>query len=126
MMGSGGGIPADPSFLQALRERALRHGIVLIFDEVMTSGISAGGLQTKLGIVPDMTTLGKYIGGGMSFGAFGGGREIMSRFDPRRGDAWAHAGTFNNNVLAMAAGVAAMSVYTPEAAEQLAARGDRL
>jgi glutamate-1-semialdehyde 2,1-aminomutase len=127
MMGGGGGIPADHSFLGALRERATRHGIVLIFDEVMTSRISAGGLQAKLGVVPDMTTLGKYIGGGMSFGAFGGRREIMSRFDPRRADAWAHAGTFNNNVLTMAAGVAAMSsVYTPDAAEQLTARGDCL
>jgi glutamate-1-semialdehyde 2,1-aminomutase len=127
MMGGGGGIPADHSFLEALRERATRHGIVLIFDEVMTSRISAGGLQAKLGVVPDMTTLGKYIGGGMSFGAFGGRREIMSRFDPRRADAWAHAGTFNNNVLTMAAGVAAMSsVYTPEAAEQLTAHGDCL
>jgi glutamate-1-semialdehyde 2,1-aminomutase len=127
MMGGGGGIPADRSFLEALRERATRYGIVLIFDEVMTSRISAGGLQAKLGVVPDMTTLGKYIGGGMSFGAFGGRRDIMSRFDPRRADAWAHAGTFNNNVLTMAAGVAAMSsVYTPEVAEQLTARGDRL
>ena len=100
---------------------------MLIFDEVMTSRISAGGLQAKLAVVPDMTTLGKYIGGGMSFGAFGGRREIMSRFDPRRADAWAHAGTFNNNVLTMAAGVAAMSsVYTPDAAEQLTARGDCL
>jgi glutamate-1-semialdehyde 2,1-aminomutase len=126
MMGGGGGIPAERSFLEALRERATRHGILLIFDEVMTSRLSAGGLQARLGIVPDMTTLGKYVGGGMSFGAFGGRAELMARFDPRRPDAWAHAGTFNNNVLTMAAGVAAMgSVYTPEAAERLTRRGDR-
>jgi glutamate-1-semialdehyde 2,1-aminomutase len=126
MMGGGGGIPADRTFLEALREQATRHGAVLIFDEVMTSRLSAGGLQARLNIVPDMTTLGKYIGGGMSFGAFGGRADLMARFDPRRADAWAHAGTFNNNVLTMAAGVAAMSsLYTPEAAEGLTQRGER-
>ena len=59
-------------FLEALRDAADRAGAVLIFDEVMTSRMSAGGQQARLGITPDMTTLGKYIGGGMSFGAFGG------------------------------------------------------
>jgi glutamate-1-semialdehyde 2,1-aminomutase len=126
MMGSGGAIPADVAFLKALRDRSTRDGIVLIFDEVMTSRLSAGGLQARLGIAPDMTTLGKYIGGGMSFGAFGGRADLMARFDPRRSDAWAHAGTFNNNVLTMAAGAAAMSaVYTPDIAERLTDRGDR-
>ena len=126
MMGGGGGIAADCDFLLALREAATKHGIVLIFDEVMTSRLSAGGLQAKLGIVPDMTSFGKYIGGGMSFGAFGGRADLMARFDPDRPDAWAHAGTFNNNVLTMAAGLAGMSkLYTPEAAERLTATGDR-
>lgn len=74
-----------------------------------------------------MTTLGKYIGGGMSFGAFGGREDIMRRFDPTAPDAFVHSGTFNNNALSMAAGVAGLSrVYTPEAAERLNARGDRL
>ncbi len=72
MQGSGGCIPGEPAFLQALRDGADRTGAVLIFDEVMTSRMSAGGQQARLGITPDMTTLGKYIGGGMSFGAFGG------------------------------------------------------
>ena len=72
MMGGGGCIPAEPEFLPALRAAASRHGIVLIFDEVMTSRLAPGGLQARLGIVPDMTTFGKYLGGGMSFGAFGG------------------------------------------------------
>ncbi len=127
MMGGGGGIPADREFLQMLRDEATRHGIVLIFDEVMTSRTAPGGLQGKLGIRPDLTSFGKYIGGGMSFGAFGGRRELMERYDPRRPDAWRHAGTFNNNVLTMSAGVAGLSeVYTPEEAERLTARGDRL
>ena len=74
-----------------------------------------------------MTTLGKYIGGGMSFGAFGGTRAIMDRYDPRRPGALPHAGTFNNNVLTMAAGLAGLTeIYTPAAATALNARGDGL
>jgi glutamate-1-semialdehyde 2,1-aminomutase len=127
MLGSGGCIPAEPGFLQGLRDAATETGAVLIFDEVMTSRMSAGGQQARLGITPDMTTLGKYIGGGMSFGAFGGRRDIMDRYDPRRADALPHAGTFNNNVLTMAAGVAGLSeIFTPAAANALFARGEVL
>ena len=73
-----------------------------------------------------MTTFGKYLGGGMSFGAFGGRAEIMHRFDPSRADAIPHSGTYNNNVLTMAAGVAGLSrVFTPEAADALSATGER-
>ena len=127
MIGAGGCIPADPAFLAALRAGASRVGAVLIFDEVMTSRMSAGGMQARLGITPDLTTLGKYIGGGMSFGAFGGREELMGRYDPRRPDSWPHAGTFNNNVLTMAAGYAGMTqLFTPEAAEALFARGEAL
>lgn len=126
MMGGGGGIAADRAFLVALREAASRHGIILIFDEVMTSRLSPGGLQAKLGIVPDMTTLGKYLGGGFSFGAFGGARRLMERYDPNRADGFAHAGTFNNNVATMAAGLAGLrDVYTPEVAAKLNECGDR-
>jgi glutamate-1-semialdehyde 2,1-aminomutase len=127
MQGSGGCIPADPAFLQALRDGATRVGAVLIFDEVMTSRMSAGGMQARLGITPDMTTLGKYIGGGMSFGAFGGKHALMDLYDPRRPDAVPHAGTFNNNVLTMAAGYAGMTrIFTADVAEDLFARGESL
>jgi glutamate-1-semialdehyde 2,1-aminomutase len=127
MLGSGGCIPANPAFLQALRDAATRTGAVLIFDEVMTSRMSAGGVQARLGIIPDMTTLGKYIGGGMSFGAFGGRADIMDRYDPRRPDALPHAGTFNNNVLTMAAGYTGLSqIFTPEVADALFHRGEAL
>ena len=127
MLGGGGCIAASREFLQALRDAATKHGIVLIFDEVMTSRLSPGGLQAKVGVIPDMTALGKYVGGGMSFGAFGGKAELMALFDPRRADALPHAGTFNNNVLTMAAGHAALSeVYTPEAAAMLNATGEKL
>src|SRR6185295_10267412 len=97
MMGGGGCIPADPDFLRMLRRETLAHGIVLIFDEVMTSRCSTGGLQEALGIRPDLTTFGKYLGGGMSIGAFGGRLDLMKRFDPTSGDALPHSGTFNNN-----------------------------
>lgn len=127
LMGSGGCIPGDPEFLGMLRAECERHGIILIFDEVMTSRLSAGGLHGKLGIKPDLVAFGKYLGGGLTFGAFGGRRELMQRLDPTRGDAFVHSGTYNNNVLTMAAGVAGLEqVYTAEAAERLNASGDRL
>ncbi|MCX7380424.1 MAG: aminotransferase class III-fold pyridoxal phosphate-dependent enzyme [Alphaproteobacteria bacterium] len=127
MMGAGGCLPARPEFLQALRDVATRVGAILIFDEVMTSRMSAGGRQAQLGIIPDMTTLGKYIGGGMSFGAFGGRADIMAHFDPRRADALPHGGTFNNNVLTMSAGHAGLAqVFTAPVADALFARGEVL
>ena len=127
MTGAGGCIPAEPEFLQALRDATARHGIVLVFDEVMTSRLAPGGLQELLGIIPDMTTLGKYIGGGLTFGGFGGRRDLMERFDPRRADAYPHSGTFNNNILTMTAGYVGLTeVFTPEACTALNAAGDRV
>jgi glutamate-1-semialdehyde 2,1-aminomutase len=127
MLGSGGCIPGDPAFLAGLREETRQAGALLIFDEVMTSRTGAGGLQARLGITPDLTTLGKYIGGGASFGAFGGRADVMGLFDPGRAGALPHAGTFNNNVVSMAAGHAGLTqVYTPEAAERHTARGEEL
>ena len=117
MQGSGGCIPGNSEFLLALREMADQTGAVLIFDEVMTSRLSPGGLQEILGITPDMTTFGKYLGGGLTFGAFGGRKEIMARFDPRSPDALVHAGTFNNNVLTMIAGLTGLrDVYSSRVA----------
>lgn len=72
MLGSGGCIPGEPHFLQGLRALADETGALLILDEVMTSRLSFGGRQSQLGVRPDLTTLGKYFGGGTSFGAFGG------------------------------------------------------
>jgi glutamate-1-semialdehyde 2,1-aminomutase len=82
MLGGGGCLPAEPGFLHALREATERHGILLILDEVMTSRLAPGGLQSEYGVRPDLVTLGKYVGGGMSFGAFGGRPDVMARFDP--------------------------------------------
>jgi glutamate-1-semialdehyde 2,1-aminomutase len=127
MQGGGGCIAGTPEFLGMLRQECTAQGIVLVFDEVMTSRLSPGGMQAKLGIAPDMTTFGKYLGGGASFGAFGGKRALMERFDPTRPDSLAHAGTFNNNVLSMAGGLAGLTqVFTPAEAVRINALGDRL
>ena len=127
MLGAGGCIPGEPAFLQALRDEATRQGAILIFDEVMTSRLGPGGRQALIGITPDMTTLGKYIGGTLTFGAFGGRADLMNQYDPRSPTALQHGGTFNNNTLTMAAGLAAMTkVLTPERSREVNARGDRL
>jgi glutamate-1-semialdehyde 2,1-aminomutase len=127
MLGSGGCLPARKDFLGALRQAASELDIILIFDEVMTSRLSSGGLQAALGVTPDMTTLGKYLGGGASFGAFGGRADIMGHYDPEKPGYWPHAGTFNNNVLSMSAGLTGLrDIYTPAAAMELNAKGDRL
>ena len=127
MMGSAGCIPADSAFLQMLRQEADQCGALLIFDEVMTSRLSGGGAQHLYNVTPDLTTLGKYIGGGMSFGAFGGRTEILSIYDPSTHPGIPHAGTFNNNTLSMAAGCTALGqVFTPACADALTRRGDQL
>jgi glutamate-1-semialdehyde 2,1-aminomutase len=127
MQGTTGCILAERSFLAGLRALANETGALLIFDEVMTSRLAPGGLQEVHGILPDLTTLGKYVGGGMSFGAFGGRADLMGRFDPRRPDAFQHAGTFNNNVLTMSAGLVGLTeIYTSERARVLNTSGDRL
>ncbi|HEV7267927.1 MAG TPA: aminotransferase class III-fold pyridoxal phosphate-dependent enzyme [Falsiroseomonas sp.] len=127
MLGGGGCIPAAPGFLEGLRALADETGAVLVFDEVMTSRLAPGGLQDAARAMPDLTTLGKYVGGGMSFGAFGGRASLMAMFDPRRADAVPHAGTFNNNTLTMSAGIAALGdIYTPAVAVAHNARGDAL
>ena len=127
MLGSGGCVPADPAFLELLRRRTAEVGALLIFDEVMTSRMSGGGRQQQLGVRPDLTTLGKYIGGGMSCGAFGGRADVLAMYDARRPGAVPHAGTFNNDVLSMAAGLAGLTqVFGPEVADELFERGERL
>jgi glutamate-1-semialdehyde 2,1-aminomutase len=127
VQGSGGCIPAGVEFLQALRDRCTRAGAVLIFDEVMTSRLAPGGAQQRYAVVPDMTTLGKYLGGGFTFGAFGGRREFMAAFDREAGGTLTQAGTFNNNTTSMAAAVATLRhELEPDRIVALNERGDRL
>ncbi|MCA6063487.1 glutamate-1-semialdehyde 2,1-aminomutase [Thalassolituus marinus] len=119
-------IPPSKSFLQGLRELCTTHGIVLIFDEVMSGFRAAlGGAQEYYGIVPDMTCLGKVIGGGLPVGAFGGKREIMEYLAPL-GPVY-QAGTLSGNPLAMAAGLAMLkAIQKPGFYEQLSARVQQL
>ncbi|MGH8187875.1 MAG: glutamate-1-semialdehyde 2,1-aminomutase, partial [Steroidobacteraceae bacterium] len=100
-------VPPAPGFLQTLRSVCDEHGSVLIFDEVMTGfRVALGGAQALYGVKPDLTTLGKIVGGGMPVGAFGGGRAIMERISPL-GPIY-QAGTLSGNPLAMAAGLATL------------------
>lgn len=127
VQGSGGCRPADQSFIESLRRRCDEAGVVLIFDEVMTSRLAPGGAQERFGVLPDMTTLGKYLGGGMTFGAFGGREAVMAEFDPDHGGALTQAGTFNNNVVSMAAAIHTLRhELDPQRLGDVNARGDRL
>jgi glutamate-1-semialdehyde 2,1-aminomutase len=118
--------PVD-GFLPRLREVTERHGMLLIFDEVISFRTAWGGAQERLGLRPDLTTFGKIIGGGLPVGAFGGRRDVMALYDPRRGGARiSQGGTFNANPVTMAAGLATLNALTPEAYARLDALGERL
>ncbi|HMV70669.1 MAG TPA: glutamate-1-semialdehyde 2,1-aminomutase [Pseudomonadales bacterium] len=115
-----------PGFLETLREQCTAAGAVLIFDEVMTGfRVALGGAQTHFGVTPDLTTLGKVIGGGMPVGAFGGRREIMQKVAPA-GPVY-QAGTLSGNPMAMAAGLATLrAISAPGFYDSLTARTERL
>jgi glutamate-1-semialdehyde 2,1-aminomutase len=119
-------IPPVPGFLDTLREECTRHGAVLIFDEVMTGfRVARGGAQELYGIRPDLTTLGKIVGGGMPVGAFGGRREIMEHIAPL-GPVY-QAGTLSGNPVAMAAGLATLDgLSVPGFHARLAVTTERL
>lgn len=118
ILGVGGNIPADPAFLAMLRQATRDVGALLILDEVKTARLGPAGLQGRMGITPDLTTLGKIIAGGFPTGAFGGSADIMQHYNPHKPGSLNHAGTFNNNICSMAAGCAALGeVFTPPRAE---------
>ncbi|MEI7933581.1 MAG: glutamate-1-semialdehyde 2,1-aminomutase [Chlorobiaceae bacterium] len=111
--GNTGVIPAKPGFLADLRTLCDQEGIVLIFDEVMCGfRVALGGAQSLYGVTPDLTTMGKIIGGGLPVGAFGGKREIMERVAPL-GDVY-QAGTLSGNPLALTAGLATLKILIEE------------
>ena len=126
VQGAGGVRAADPAFLHFLRDEAVRTGAVLIFDEIIAFRIGPNGAQGVFGVAPDLTTLGKIVGGGFALAAFGGRAEIMDRFDARRQGALNHGGTFNGNPVAAAAGLATLRELTPDRYDRLAELGGRL
>ena len=126
MLGAGGCIPGRRDFLVAVRELTTQAGALLIFDEVMTSRLSLGGAQELLAITADLTTLGKYLAGGFSFGAFGGRRDVMAAFEPAAGGGLTHGGTFNNNAFTMAVGAAVAGLVDAGSLATLNERGEQL
>ena len=115
-----GYLAADSAFLKGIREVTEELGLILIFDEVQSFRSSPGGAQEAYGVTPDMTCLGKIIGGGLPVGAFGGRKDIMDLFDPSDGSAAvAHAGTFNANPMTLSAGTVVMEAMTPDVYQRL-------
>lgn len=125
VLGSMGMVSADRDMLVMLREETERLGIPLIFDEVITLRLSEGGAQALVEVEPDLTCMGKIIGGGLPVGAIGGRRELMQLFSPQQDVPVMHASTFSGNALTMAAGLAAMRAYDGREAERLNGLGER-
>ena len=126
VQGAGGIRAAEPAFLAYLRDFADRTGALLIFDEIIAFRIGPNGAQGVFGVRPDLTTLGKIVGGGYPLAAFGGRVDVMDQFDARRPGALSHGGTFNGNPVAAAAGLATLRHLTPERYTHLASLGDRM
>ena len=126
--GQCGMVPAEPQFLEGLRQITSDLGILLIFDEVIAFRASRGGAQEHYGVSPDLTCFGKVIGGGLPVGAFGGREDIMAMWDPSgdSGPRVSHAGTFNGNPMTAAAGVATLKELTSEVYDDLTAKGECL
>src|ERR687894_1898647 len=127
VMGSAGMIPAERGYLEMLRELTERFGILLVFDEVITFRVAYGGAQEHYDVIPDLTCLGKLVGGGFPLGAFGGRSEIMAMFDPSHGGPQIpHPGSYNANPISLVAGETTLGLLTGEAIRLLNRRGESL
>ena len=126
VQGAGGVRAADPAFLAFLRAYTERIGALLVFDEIISFRVGSGGAQGRFGVRPDLTTLGKIIGGGYPLAAFGGRADVMAQFDARRPGAVSHGGTFNGSPVAAAAGLATLRELTPDVYDRLDRLGERL
>ncbi len=120
-------VKATPEYLNMIRRVTRELGIVLIFDEVMSFRLSFGGAQSYVDMEPDLTALGKVIGGGFPIGAVGGRKGIMEVFDlTQKSPSLPHSGTYNANPMSMAAGLAALELLQPDDFDRLARLGERL
>lgn len=118
-------ISVTPEFLRAARDLADQHGILLVIDEVISLRLAANGLSGEYGVVPDLLTAGKLIGGGFPVGAVAGREEVMRVLDPRRKGSIPHSGTFSGNPVSMAAGAEALRLLSPDAVGQLNRLGEQ-
>ena len=126
VLGSAGIVVPAPGFLTRVREAARRAGAVFVMDEVITLRLAVGGAQQLFDVNPDLTMMGKIIGGGLPVGALGGSESLMSCLDPRNRGAMWHSGTFNGNPLTCAAGIASLKELTRERIEAMDRLGERL
>ena len=118
--------PADAGFVKALREWTTRHGALLVFDEVITFRTEYAGMQSRYGVTPDLTALGKMIGGGFPIGAVAGRADVMDVLNPRSSHyLFPHSGTYTANPISMTAGMAAMKKFDKAAVTRLNALADR-
>jgi len=125
-LGAGGGVEPEPGYLQGVRQLADEFDVLLIFDEIMTFRQDVGGFQATIGVTPDLTSIAKFIGGGLPLAAFGGRKEIMAPFDPTHPMTIPHNGTFNGNNITMAAGLATMKEYEADQVARVNELGQRL
>ena len=126
VIGAGGGVEPEPGYLQGVRSLADKYDVLLIFDEILTFRLDFGGVQAAVDVTPDLTSIAKFIGGGLPLGAFGGRQEIMAPFDPAHPETIPHNGTFNGNNITMAAGIATMKEYEAEEVARINQLGQRL
>jgi glutamate-1-semialdehyde 2,1-aminomutase len=126
VMGSAGMVAPPPGFLDRVATAARRAGAMLVIDEVITLRLHEGGAQKLFGVRPDITMMGKIIGGGFPVGALGASAEVMKAFDPRERGAMPHSGTFNGNPVTCAAGAVSVRELTQERIDQMDAQAKRL
>lgn len=125
VMGAAGMITATKEYLKFVRKITREYKILLIFDEIISFRLSQGGAQDWYEVTPDLTALGKIIGGGFPIGAFGGREDIMALFSPKKGNIH-HSGTFNGHPISMVAGLTALKEMTPDAYKRINSLGDSL
>ncbi len=126
VMGAAGMLPPEEGYLQHIRRETERHGALMVMDEVISLRVAPGGAQELFGVSPDLTTMGKIIGGGLPVGAVGGRAEVMRRYSPLEPGFLHHSGTFNANPLTMVAGIATLEELDADATGYINRLGERL